>query len=132
MIRAISATASFSQFSKKLNFDVVLWQVHDSAVINPPKDGKSRDLLTMKQNEEEWMEYQSVMEDVIQRSGLDRTIFYDVRGNHDTFGVPEIGGAWDFYSKYSINGLLGRRSNVNSITLQVSFLQLLPSFLLHQ
>ncbi|XP_031387978.1 putative metallophosphoesterase At3g03305 isoform X1 [Punica granatum] len=81
-------------------------------------DGKSRDLLTMKQNEEEWVEYQSVMDDVIQRSGLDRTIFYDVRGNHDNFGVPAVGGALDFFSKYSINGRLGRRSNVNSVTLQ--------------
>lgn len=68
------------------------------------------------------MEYKSVMEDVIQRSGLDRTIFYDIRGNHDNFGVPAVGGALDFYSKYSINGQLGRRSNVNSVTLQVSFL----------
>ncbi|XVE90645.1 hypothetical protein DITRI_Ditri20bG0093800 [Diplodiscus trichospermus] len=81
-------------------------------------DGKSKDLLVMKQNEEEWVEYKNVMEAVVQRSGLDKNIFYDLRGNHDSFGVPVIGGSFDFYSKYSINGQLGRVGNVNSVTLQ--------------
>lgn len=82
-------------------------------------DGKSKDLLTMKQNEEEWVEYQTVMEHVVKRSGLDKSIFFDLRGNHDNFGVPLVGGAFDFFSKYSINGQLGRAGNVNSVTLQV-------------
>uniref|UniRef100_A0A2N9FTU8 Uncharacterized protein n=1 Tax=Fagus sylvatica TaxID=28930 RepID=A0A2N9FTU8_FAGSY len=43
----------------------------------------------MKQKEEEWVEYQNIMEDVIKRSGLD-----------------------------NINGQLGRSGNVNSVTLQ--------------
>lgn len=83
-------------------------------------DGKSNDLLTMKQNKEEWVEYKSVMEDVVNRSRLDKSIFFDLRGNHDNFGVPAVGGSYDFFSKYSINGQLGRSSNVNSITLRVS------------
>lgn len=76
----------------------------------------------MKQNEEEWVEYQTVMEHVVKRSGLDKSIFFDLRGNHDNFGVPlvGVGGAFDFFSKYSINGQLGRAGNVNSVTLQVS------------
>lgn len=82
-------------------------------------DGKSKDLLTMKQNEAEWAEYQKVMEDVIRRSGLKRSTFYDLRGNHDNFGVPETGGSFDFYSKYSINGQMGRNGSVNSVTVQV-------------
>lgn len=85
-------------------------------------DGKSKDLLTMKQNEEEWVEYRNIMEVVILRSGLDKSIFFDVRGNHDNFAVPTVGGAFDFFSKYSINGQLGRSRNVNSITLQVCYL----------
>lgn len=83
-------------------------------------DGKSKDLLTMKQNEEEWLEYQNVMEDVIKKSRLDKSIFFDLRGNHDNFGVPVIGGSFDFFSKYSINAQLGRNTNINSVTLQVS------------
>jgi hypothetical protein len=42
-------------------------------------DGKSKDLLTMKQKEEEWVEYQNIMEDVIKRSGLDKCIFFDLQ-----------------------------------------------------
>ncbi|XP_077227383.1 calcineurin-like metallo-phosphoesterase superfamily protein [Tasmannia lanceolata] len=81
-------------------------------------DGKSKDLLTMKQDEEEWMEYNRVMEEVVERSGLDKKIFYDLRGNHDSFGVPVVGGSFDFFQKYSINGGLRRTGNVHSVTLQ--------------
>lgn len=83
-------------------------------------DGKSKDLLTMKQNEQEWLEYESVMQDVIKTSGLNKTLFYDLRGNHDNFGVPSLGSSVDFFSKYSINGKLGRKENVNTVTLETS------------
>ncbi|KAJ7965252.1 Metallophosphoesterase domain-containing protein [Quillaja saponaria] len=81
-------------------------------------DGKSKDLLTMKQNEDEWVEYQNVMEDVIKRSGLNKSIFFDLRGNHDNFGVPVVGGSFDFFSRYSVNGQLGRSGSVNSVTIE--------------
>ncbi|XP_058756125.1 putative metallophosphoesterase At3g03305 [Vicia villosa] len=81
-------------------------------------DGKSKDLLTMKQNEDEWVEYRNVMDDVIERSGLHKSLFYDLRGNHDSFGVPDVGGSFDFFSKYSINGRLGRNGSVNSVTIE--------------
>ncbi|KAH0745338.1 hypothetical protein KY285_006995 [Solanum tuberosum] len=81
-------------------------------------DGKSKDLLTMKQDEEEWFEYQKVLDNVIKKSGLKKNVFYDLRGNHDIFGVPAIGGSFDFYSKYSINGQLKRSGLVNSVTIQ--------------
>ncbi|XP_038890288.1 putative metallophosphoesterase At3g03305 [Benincasa hispida] len=96
------------------------------AMINPSlvlitgdlTDGKSKDLLTMIQIEEEWMEYQNVMEEVITRSGLDKSIFFDLRGNHDKFGVPTVGGSFDYFSNYSISGQLGRNANVQSVTVQ--------------
>ncbi|CAO2837485.1 unnamed protein product [Amaranthus hypochondriacus] len=81
-------------------------------------DGKSKDLLTMKQNVQEWIEYRDVMEDVIKKSGLDKSIFYDLRGNHDNYGVPSVGGTFDFFSKYSLNAQVGRNGRVNSVTLQ--------------
>jgi hypothetical protein len=83
-------------------------------------DGKSKDLLTMKQNEVEWIEYRSTMKDVIERSKLPSRIFYDLRGNHDSFGVPTSGGDYDFYQKYSINAKSGRQGRVQSVTLEVS------------
>ncbi|KNA05949.1 hypothetical protein SOVF_185580 [Spinacia oleracea] len=81
-------------------------------------DGKSKDHLTMKQNEQEWVEYRDVMEDVVKKSGLDKSIFYDLRGNHDNFGVPAVGGTFDFFSNYSLNAQAGRTGHVNSVTLQ--------------
>ncbi|KAK7340396.1 hypothetical protein VNO77_21098 [Canavalia gladiata] len=81
-------------------------------------DGKSKDLLTMKQNEDEWVEYRNVMDTVIEKSGVHKSLFFDLRGNHDSFGVPVVGGAFDFFSKYSINGQLGRNGRVNSVTLE--------------
>ncbi|XP_019059692.1 PREDICTED: putative metallophosphoesterase At3g03305 [Tarenaya hassleriana] len=81
-------------------------------------DGKSKDLLTMKQNEDEWLEYENVINEVVKRSGLNKSIFYDLRGNHDNFGVPAVGSSVDFFSKYSINGQIGRRGNVNSVTVE--------------
>ncbi|KAJ6795305.1 putative metallophosphoesterase [Iris pallida] len=83
-------------------------------------DGKSKDLLTMKQEEAEWKEYQNVMEDIVRRSKLEQKIFYDLKGNHDNFGVPEVGGSYDFFQKYSINSRAGRDGNVQSVTLQSS------------
>jgi len=74
----------------------------------------------MKQNEDEWVEYRNVMDGVIERSGLHKSLFFDLRGNHDSFGVPVVGGSFDFFSKYSINGQLGRNRSVNSVTLEVS------------
>lgn len=86
----------------------------------------------MKQDEEEWLEYQKVLDDVIKRSGLKKNVFYDLRGNHDIFGVPAIGGSFDFYSKYSINGQLKRSGLVNSVTIQVCYRSyLLASFVLY-
>ncbi|WVZ67871.1 hypothetical protein U9M48_016890 [Paspalum notatum var. saurae] len=97
------------------------------AIVNPDlvlitgdlTDGKSKDLLTMKQNEVEWVEYESTMKDVIESSKLPRRIFYDLRGNHDSFGIPASGDDSDFYQKYSINAKLGRQGRVQSITLEL-------------
>ncbi|XP_031477730.1 putative metallophosphoesterase At3g03305 [Nymphaea colorata] len=83
-------------------------------------DGKSKDLLTMKQDEREWVEYDKVMNEVITNSGLPREIFYDLRGNHDNFGVPILGGKYDFFNKYSISAGLNRSAKVQSVTLQSS------------
>lgn len=60
-----------------------------------------------------------MMRDVIKRSGLKINNFFDLRGNHDTYG-GSIGGSFDFYSKYSINAQLRRSGLVNSVRVEVS------------
>jgi hypothetical protein len=74
----------------------------------------------MKQNEVEWLEYQNTMKDIIDNSQLPGRAFYDLRGNHYSFGVPTSGGDYDFYQKYSINAKLGRQGRIQSVTLEVS------------
>ncbi|XP_047316102.1 putative metallophosphoesterase At3g03305 [Impatiens glandulifera] len=81
-------------------------------------DGKSKDMLVMKQDETEWVEYQNTLKHVVEESGLNKNIFYDLRGNHDSFGMPAVGFPSDFYSRYSVNAQLGRSGLVNALTLQ--------------
>ncbi|TVU39676.1 hypothetical protein EJB05_13108, partial [Eragrostis curvula] len=83
-------------------------------------DAKSEDLLSSRQEKFEWIEYGRVIDDVANKSGLNKEIFYDLRGNHDSYGVPEVGGTFDFYQKHSINAKLGRTGTVQSLTLQNS------------
>lgn len=98
------------------------------AMINPAlvlitgdiTDGKSKDLLKTKQYKDEWIEYQEVMKDTIAKSGLRKEIFYDLRGNHDTFGVPLRNTHFDFFSQYSLSASVNRTGNVQSVTVQVS------------
>ncbi|CAH8259179.1 unnamed protein product [Arabidopsis lyrata] len=78
-------------------------------------------MLTMKLNEDEWLEYENVMQDVVKTSGLNKSIFYDLRGNHDIFGVPAVGSSVDFFPKYSINGQMERKGNVNTITVEKQY-----------
>jgi len=95
------------------------------AMINPAMvlitgdltDGKSKDHLTMRLDENEWREYHDTMKDTIAKSGLPEDIFYDLCGNHDKFGVPLPNGRFDFFSQYSISAYLNRTGNVKSITL---------------
>ena len=75
------------------------------------------------------MEYESTMKEIIESSKLPRRIFYDLRGNHDSFGVPASGDDYDFYNKYSINAKLRRQGRVQSITLEVSSFSMYDPYL---
>uniref|UniRef100_A0A0E0Q6K2 Uncharacterized protein n=1 Tax=Oryza rufipogon TaxID=4529 RepID=A0A0E0Q6K2_ORYRU len=75
-------------------------------------DAKSKDLLSSRQEKSEWLEYEELIDEVVGLSGLNKEIFYDLRGNHDSYGVPEVGGMFDFYEKHSINARLGRTASI--------------------
>lgn len=83
-------------------------------------DAKSKDRRSRRQDEEEWVQYRQVMSKVIDDSGLPSYAFYDLRGNHDKFGVPTVGSGLDYFSKYSISSLRNRTSTIQSITLMSS------------
>ncbi|KAI5055933.1 hypothetical protein GOP47_0029454 [Adiantum capillus-veneris] len=98
------------------------------ALINPSlvlitgdlTDAKSKDLTSRRQDEKEWIQYRQAISKVIIDSGLPAYAFYDLRGNHDKFGVPKAGSRLDYFSKYSMSSLRNRTRNVQSITLKSS------------
>jgi hypothetical protein len=75
--------------------------------------------MAMQQDESEWIQYKEAMDWVIDKSGLSENAFFDIRGNHDKFGVPKAGSQLDYFSKYSISALLNRTATVQSITVKV-------------
>ncbi|KAK7084075.1 Transmembrane protein 62, partial [Halocaridina rubra] len=70
-------------------------------------DAKNVDMLGSKQYIEEWATYK----DILYTSGvLNKTIWLDIRGNHDNFNVPSLSSEENFYQKYSIQGQHSKRS----------------------
>lgn len=59
------------------------------------------------------------MEAIVNHSGLDKRIIFDIRGNHDKYGVPHVGHPLDFFSVHSVSAQLGRLSTIQSISLVV-------------
>lgn len=82
-------------------------------------DAKNRYRTTNRQDEDEWIQYKNSMDFVIKESGLEKRAFFDLRGNHDKYGVPYAGSYWDFFSKYSISAQLNRTSSIQTVTLMV-------------
>ncbi|KAG9454997.1 hypothetical protein H6P81_007901 [Aristolochia fimbriata] len=83
-------------------------------------DAKNKERTATRQDEYEWIQYKKVMNSVIKESGMDERAFFDIRGNHDKYGVPYVGSELDFFSKYSISSQLGRVGTVQSISLMGS------------
>ncbi|BBN11266.1 hypothetical protein MPTK1_5g10440 [Marchantia polymorpha subsp. ruderalis] len=80
-------------------------------------DAKSKTGTSTQQYEEEWIAYRDSIDLMIKESGLNLEQFYDLRGNHDKYGVPLAKSSLDFYSQYSCNARMKRTSLVQSVTL---------------
>lgn len=86
-------------------------------------DAKSKDMKTTQQEEVEWMEYNKSFREIANESGIPLQNFFDLRGNHDKYGVP-LQSPLDYYSKYSITAAMNRSGSlVQSVTIQVWILQ---------
>ncbi|KAL6648415.1 hypothetical protein ACP70R_012639 [Stipagrostis hirtigluma subsp. patula] len=81
-------------------------------------DAKNRRRTTSRQDEYEWITYKKTIDAIVGRGGIDKNRIFDIRGNHDTYGVPYRGGELDFFSTYSVNSQLERLSIISSILLQ--------------
>eukprot|EP00268_Persea_americana_P025799 TRINITY_DN2516_c2_g1_i1.p1 TRINITY_DN2516_c2_g1~~TRINITY_DN2516_c2_g1_i1.p1 ORF type:complete len:719 (+),score=94.54 TRINITY_DN2516_c2_g1_i1:137-2293(+) len=80
-------------------------------------DAKNKERTTTRQDELEWIQYKKAMDVVIRESGMAKKAFFDIRGNHDKYGVPHVGHKLDFFSNYSISSQLNRLSTIHSISL---------------
>lgn len=81
-------------------------------------DAKNKDRTATRQDETEWIEYRDSFQKVADDSGIPLKNFYDLRGNHDKYGVPLM-STLDYHSKYSISASLNRSSLVQSVTVMV-------------
>ncbi|CAN6295695.1 unnamed protein product [Urochloa humidicola] len=81
-------------------------------------DAKNRQRTTSRQDEYEWDTYKKTIDAIAGSGGIDKSRIFDIRGNHDTYGVPYRGGELDFFSTYSVNSQLKRLSTISSISLQ--------------
>lgn len=73
---------------------------------------------TAQQFESEWIDYHNSFQEIATESGIPLKQFFDLRGNHDKYGVP-LHSPLDYYSKYSISAAFNRTSLVQSVIVKV-------------
>ncbi|KAF7251497.1 Transmembrane protein 62 [Varanus komodoensis] len=61
-------------------------------------DGKTKDQLGSDQIEVEWQTYQTILK---RSKVMEKTKWIDIKGNHDTFNVPNLESVNNYYRKYS-------------------------------
>jgi hypothetical protein len=75
-------------------------------------DGKEEDGVGSRQIEEEWDTYAALL----RKNGVqNKTLFLDIRGNHDAFDVPHVEHASNFHRFYSGRGSQDPTSYVASL-----------------
>lgn len=75
-------------------------------------DAKNQFILGSDQYIEEWKAYHNVLED----TGIsNKTIYMDIRGNHDTFNVPFLNSKEDLFMNFSAQGKHHKRSYMEMV-----------------
>ncbi|XP_076377043.1 transmembrane protein 62 isoform X2 [Megalopta genalis] len=77
-------------------------------------DAKTKDKMGSKQILEEWQYYKQVLDET---KVSKRTLWLDVRGNHDNFNVVSLEAKNNYYSNYSIQGKVHPRSYMYTINI---------------
>lgn len=61
-------------------------------------DAKTKETLGSMQHEEEWQTYDSILK---KTRVMEKTIWLDIKGNHDAFNIPSLDSVENYYRKYS-------------------------------
>ncbi|XP_015586433.1 transmembrane protein 62 [Cephus cinctus] len=95
--------------------DITVGAIKPSVVIasGDLTDAIERDRMGSRQVKEEWIQYKKVLDDV---NISQKTIWLDIRGNHDNFNVPNLQSKENYYVNYSIQGKRHSRSYMHEIT----------------
>ncbi|XP_003703373.1 transmembrane protein 62 isoform X2 [Megachile rotundata] len=75
-------------------------------------DAKTKDKMGSKQILEEWQYYKHILDDT---EVSKKTLWLDVRGNHDNFNVVSLEARNNYYSNYSIQGKIHPRSYMYTV-----------------
>lgn len=75
-------------------------------------DAKTSNFLGSKQHEEEWRWYHEVLRDT---NVQNKTVWLDIRGNHDNFNVPALKTRQDLFTNFSVQGRHHTRSYMHQI-----------------
>ncbi|XP_046387556.1 transmembrane protein 62-like [Ischnura elegans] len=70
-------------------------------------DAKSENNMGSRQYVDEWKYYRKILQEC---RATEKTVWLDVRGNHDNFNVPDIESSENYYRNYSVQGRLHPRS----------------------
>lgn len=80
-------------------------------------DAKNRKRTSTRQDKSEWIQYRDSIKAIVSQSGIDPRAIFDIRGNHDKYGVPYVGDSLDFFSTHSVSSQFGRLNTIQSISL---------------
>ncbi|PKA52355.1 Putative metallophosphoesterase [Apostasia shenzhenica] len=78
---------------------------------------KNRRRTSSSQDESEWVQYKNAVDALVKKSGIEKRRIFDIRGNHDKYGVPCIGSQLDFFSNYSVSRQFHRLGTIQSVFL---------------
>ncbi|XP_057655925.1 transmembrane protein 62-like isoform X1 [Diorhabda carinulata] len=75
-------------------------------------DAKTKDGIGSEQYEAEWRYYRDILKETRIK---DKTLWLDIRGNHDNFNVADLSSKQNFFTNYSIQGKLHPKSYMYQI-----------------
>lgn len=76
-------------------------------------DAKDSDHLGSRQYRAEWQIYHDILQE---SNAANRTVWLDIRGNHDNFNVPGDASAQNFFREYSVQGGAHPRSYMRQVS----------------